>query len=479
MFNFKDSDTYQQMFSGSEAAANYSEVKGYSSSSQTDPDIFTEPTSPQKSTKKAKTKAKSDTIKGYLYGYAAWTNLVRQLIGFALLLSILPYSLLFEIRFLWWNYSAIPSAIRRPNWEAVENSIIGGLVKFAEQGGARRPGQDLYTTPDLLRLLIHWVLILALILFVFGFCNQVEVTPSSLKIRYAGFWRKIRWENISFIRTIELTAPTERLVVLVQTKGRGLSFFHRLYSLLLGAGWQKGFIITSDIKHFDNLVQYLIYYKTQKMTLTPEQQATVSNPAELFVEDGFVSPALQGTLEPSALMDTVINEFPPNETSVPRWPDKETRAELFPKMAAIALVVPVLYLIGNLLRLEQVTPLILVGAALLWLLGMFEWVFVSYFIYLNGLQFALLNRFRPALLGYPYLQGSRIIAGLLAVTMVILLAPGWLVFLVIATACVWGAVLTMLFTARLFEFDFNRAVLAGLGTLAYQLVFLAIYNLVK
>lgn len=467
MYNFRETDTYREALGIKEPAANQ------------DDNLPSNSTLAQTEFQAGKRKSKVE-IPVNRFVYARWVGICRQVISFLLLLSVLPYSLLFEIRTFWWNYAAIPASLRQPTWANVESSVSGPLVKFAEQGGARQPGQDLYTANDIVRLLIHWVLVLALILFVYGFFNEVEATPEVLRVRYAGRWRKMRWEQISLIRTMELEIKgAERLVVLVQARGWGLSFIHRCYSLLLGAGWRKGFIITSDIKGFDTLVQYLIEYKTAKLNLSAEQTAQVENPAELFVEDGFVSPAVQGTFEVSELMDAVIDEIPANTTTFPHWPTTTERQELFPKMAVVALIVPALYVVGLLLKWQQVTPLILVGAALLFVAGLVEWAFASYLMYENGRQFAAESRFSHALLGYPYLQGTRIVVGVVAIALTIVFAPGALVFLVMAAAYFWCAVLTMLFTARLFEFNFNRSALAGLGVLLYQLVFLAFYNLIK
>ena len=328
MFGFKQTEAYREAF-GSDAAA------VLDVDTKTQGLLQPEPALPNVTGRKSKVKAKKQPklkvnveaeveaqtekpIVAYRFSYPRLFPIMRQLASFLLLLSVLPYSLIFEVRLFWWNYASIPDWLRQPSWKNVENSVIGGFVKFAETGGGRRAGQDLYTTGDLLRLLLHWLLVLAFVLFIYGLGSDIELTPEHLKVRYAGRWRKVRWEQVSLVRTVELS--TERLIVLVQINGWGLTALHRVYSLLLGAGWHKGVIITSDIKDFNNLVQYLVYYKSQTITPTPTETDTAQNPAALFVQDGFVSPVLQGVLEPSEIMDAAIDEMPLHlKKNAPRW----------------------------------------------------------------------------------------------------------------------------------------------------------------
>ena len=486
MYGFKQTEAYREAFGNDAAAVLDTDTK-------TQAQIGSEQVGPSTAARKSKakvkpqpkikvvaateTQAEKPTV-AYRFSYPRLFSIVRQLISFSLLLSVLPYTLIFEVRLFWWNYASIPDWLRQPSWKNVDNSVIGGLVKFAEIGGGRRAGQDLYTTGDLLRLLLHWLLVLAFVLFIYGVGNDIELTPEHFMVRYAGRWRKVRWQQVSLVRTIELS--TERLIVLVQIKGWGLTWLHRVYSLLLGAGWRKGVIISSDIKDFNNLLQYLAYYKSQKLNQTPEEIQAARNPAELFVHDGFVSPVLQGVLEPSEIMDAAIDEMPLHlKNNAPRWLTLSERAELLPKMAIVAAVVPVLYLTGAVLTWSQFSAWTVMGAALLFGLGMLEWVFASYLIYESGRQFALTGGWGNALLAYPYLQGVRIVAGLVALALTIAVAPGWLVFVIMAAACVWGAVLTLMFTARLYDFSYQKAALAGGGVLLYQAAFLAFYLLVK
>jgi hypothetical protein len=83
----------------------------------------------------------------------------------------------------------------------------------------------------------------------------VRTSARGLLVEFAGGWLPVPWENI---RAVKVTEVEDRYVILVETQGKVLTGWHRLYSLVYRLGFHSGFLVTSSISDFNELVRTLL-----------------------------------------------------------------------------------------------------------------------------------------------------------------------------------------------------------------------------
>ena len=85
----------------------------------------------------------------------------------------------------------------------------------------------------------------------------VRTSARGMLVEFSGSWLPIPWESI---RTIKVTedASAERFVLLAETDRKQLTGWHRMYSLIYGLRFRRGFLITSWINDFDRLIKTLL-----------------------------------------------------------------------------------------------------------------------------------------------------------------------------------------------------------------------------
>ncbi len=109
--------------------------------------------------------------------------------------------------------------------------------------------------PMLLPSLAWMALALLMVLLVRSGLPTIRTSARGMLVEFAGDWLPIPWESI---QTIKVTEAHERYMLLVETDGKHLTGWHRLYSFIYRMGFKQGFLISSRIEHFDELIRTLL-----------------------------------------------------------------------------------------------------------------------------------------------------------------------------------------------------------------------------
>lgn len=110
---------------------------------------------------------------------------------------------------------------------------------------------------DLLPALGWVVLALLVAILLRNAFPMVRTGSRGMLIEFSGSWLPVRWEDLNAIKVTNDVA-TERFVLLVQTRGKRLTDWHRFYTLIYQLGWRRGFWITSNISEFEKLVKTIL-----------------------------------------------------------------------------------------------------------------------------------------------------------------------------------------------------------------------------
>jgi hypothetical protein len=136
--------------------------------------------------------------------------------------------------------------------------VLGQIVDWVD-GAASRPRLN-GTYPLMWSLLpsLSWLALALLVaLVVRNAFPRVRSSSQGLLVEFANGWLPVRWEDLSAVKVTEDLAA-ERFVLLAQTQRKGLTAWHRLYSLIYRLGWRRGFWVTSNISDFDTLVKTIL-----------------------------------------------------------------------------------------------------------------------------------------------------------------------------------------------------------------------------
>ncbi len=350
-------------------------------------------------------------------------------------------------------------------------------------------------------------LIFAVILITFynNLLPSVRVLDDVLEIRYGTRWLQLPWPAISKIRSAEFFGG-KWFVVLIEAEEGYLKPIHNLYSLLFGSTAGPGIIVTSDIKGFDDLIKDVLNHKLDRWTAPrlPKSAAEVvaTDPLTAVLDENYFAAPLKAGLEARESMGllTGMNEGgiaaeEPDPTAVEEQPQTAPPPERLPITrgqaigAAVTLAAfPVAYYLVDALMFG---PHLLSGfdqpikvfsyALTLFIISLFETVVGAGVIFALGELFTGRSDralFRLELIAYPFTQLPRILAMMVALTLLVA-HIGWLAVLVWLGSIVWGAWNTALLTMRIYPLKLDRAALGGLATLVYGILILLTYGVFR
>jgi hypothetical protein len=145
------------------------------------------------------------------------------------------------------------------------------------------------TTGDLLPFLGWTALVLFLVLMIRNSLPAVRTSPRGMLVEFAGDWLPIPWESV---QVIKVTEANERYVLLAETQRGVLTGWHRFYSLIYRFGFSPGFLVTSAISDFDDLVRTLL-------SETDRVARVVDNARPAQLREDAMSPFFRLLLSPS------------------------------------------------------------------------------------------------------------------------------------------------------------------------------------
>ncbi|GAB4204460.1 MAG: hypothetical protein OHK0022_29640 [Roseiflexaceae bacterium] len=167
------------------------------------------------------------------------------------------------LRFLWYRFGLDTSLFRPvPYLPEIVRSINGPLNATPT---VIRPS-------DLLPVLIWLLLALLLALLLRNSFPTVRTSARGMLVEFAGDWLPVSWEHL---RTIKVTEDLsgERYVLLAETDSSQLTGWHRIYSLLYNVSFQHGFLISSWISNFDDLIKTLLSESDRVARVVDKQKA--------------------------------------------------------------------------------------------------------------------------------------------------------------------------------------------------------------
>ncbi len=220
-----------------------------------------------------------------VYRYPLRGRLLRELMIAAALLTGLLWSAYTVLQLLWGRF---PSS--------------GSLLASIPGGGALLAALDNRSAPLVLTDAIAPFSLLAVALLAALLLRDVLPTirtgPRGLLVEFAGDWLPLSWEHVGMIN---VTEGASQYVLLVETKAneRYLTGWHRFYALLYRLSGRPGFLVTSRIDGFDNLVKTLLS-ETDRIARNQQQ----INPSAL--REDMTSPLFRLLLSPSTFFTTRV-----------------------------------------------------------------------------------------------------------------------------------------------------------------------------
>ncbi|MFV9505193.1 MAG: hypothetical protein AB4911_11580 [Oscillochloridaceae bacterium umkhey_bin13] len=134
---------------------------------------------------------------------------------------------------------------------------LAGLVAWID-GHTGPPVTSLAAfLPTLLGSLAWTAAALLLALLLRNALPTIRASDVGMLVEFAGSWLPLRWDELDVIRVTSDVAG-EHFVLLVETHPKKLTSWHGLYSFVYGLGRRPGFLVTSNIGQFDQLLQMMI-----------------------------------------------------------------------------------------------------------------------------------------------------------------------------------------------------------------------------
>lgn len=151
------------------------------------------------------------------------------------------------LRFVWFRFG-LDTSLFRPVPYLPE--IVGAI-----NGPINDPSVIRLTQ---LLLPLGWLaLALLLALILRNSVPTVRTSARGLLVEFAGDWLPVSWEHLRALKVTEDLAG-ERFVLLAETDATQLTGWHMVYSLLYNFSFRRGFLISSWISGFDDLVKSLL-----------------------------------------------------------------------------------------------------------------------------------------------------------------------------------------------------------------------------
>ena len=184
----------------------------------------------------------------HTYAYPKGLRFLVELLSTVAVLVALVLLIRALLRFYWQAFGASTNPLLQ--FRIVQNAI-STLI------GAVPPCCTPFLTllPMLLPSLAWLALALLMILLLRSGLPTIRTSARGMLVEFAGGWLPIPWESV---KTIKVTEAHERYMLLVETDGKHLTGWHRLYSFMYRLGFRQGFLISSRIEHFDELIRTLL-----------------------------------------------------------------------------------------------------------------------------------------------------------------------------------------------------------------------------
>ena len=255
--------------------------------------------------------------------------------------------------------------------------------------------------------------------------------------------RFVPYSALRGLRSVAL--PNERFVVWVDST-KGLPLQGLLCVLLFGRRSWRGFMLTSDLSGFDDVVARIVGHLKEKYG---EEKF-----AEHFSED-----------KPTALLEMLTQPAKVIKAIAKAETNPLTRREAGLQMASVSLSLAVPALVAAFIHLEFPW-----GAILLPLIAMLEWPLASLFLVAISEGYPRNLSINEALRLYPLTQLPRWIVALGLTVLVVMGLPFLLYVPAFIPAVGLGAWLSMQLTEDLFDLHFPAGLLGAIVTIIYQIV---------
>lgn len=272
---------------------------------------------------------------------------------------------------------------------------------------------------------------------------RIELRENGLFMATPVSSRLVPFRALRDVRSAEL--PNGRFVVFVHST-TGLPFQGWLATILFGRLLWRGFLLTSDLQGFDQVVAAVVAalrsrYGEEKFSAHFCEQ-----------EPGWLLSLLNAPRSAlHNLAQAEVIEITPEQ------------AGLYMASAALSVAIPAV--LASLLHLQA--PF---GAFVLFVLGMLEWPLAS--LYLSAIPISELKEmdFQEAIRIYPLTQLLRWVPGLVLTLLVVAGAPAVLLLVGIFGIIAVDAYMMYLLTKEWFHVEFPEALLGVVVTVVYQLI---------
>jgi hypothetical protein len=308
--------------------------------------------------------------------------------------------------------------------------------------------------------------------------QRIQISPQGLGVQGVTGWLRIPWKNVEALRIMEVSG-SERYMVMIPFKGK-LTPPHpapmlRLIPLLVGAsnGQERGLIITSDIGHFERLLQLIVSYMAQ-------EAGQIVPTIEAYVDEHALMPIGQLLIGSEAAISRLTR---PLDTSLDpyRTPISQREFDLpwlniLSRQAIIAAMPAVLFFVDINLRHGEKTlqPVQWFWTVIIFGLGIAELPYIAMLARSVGELTVGRGQFNRTIWAHLELQVPRALlvlagAGLLGVG-----APLGFALLLWAAGIALTTYLITRYMMRLHHISVTQALLATAGTAIFQVVLLAL-----
>jgi hypothetical protein len=180
--------------------------------------------------------------------------------------------------------------------------VFGPIIDWLDGSSARTP---LVGFPLLWGLVpgLSWLALALLIALVLrNLLPTVRTSSRGMLVEFANGWLALSWEQLVALKVTEDLAA-ERFVLLAQAERKGLTSWHRLYSLIYRLSWRRGFLISSRISDFNTLVQTILS-ETERAARSGEKSKA------LRLEEDAQSPLFKLLLSPASFFSRRATDEP-------------------------------------------------------------------------------------------------------------------------------------------------------------------------
>lgn len=206
---------------------------------------------------------------------------------------------------------------------------LSEIVELINDGPVVRVVDPLAALPGLLPSLGWTAVALLLALLLRNSLPTLRTSPRGMLVEWAGGWLPVPWESF---KTIKVTEAAERYVLLAETDWGHLTGWHCAYSLIYRLGFRPGFLITSAISDFDELVKTLLSETDRVARVLDnarpaqlQEEATsplfrlLLSPAAFFAQRTGPAPAPAETTAVATSGETVRGTYPGRITAILHW----------------------------------------------------------------------------------------------------------------------------------------------------------------